>query len=174
MKRSLIVGQLLSGECIVTLVELENSLPNGFHDSALTSFEVDYVSRRLRVQLSLKVGVPDDPPETRNDGRNAMVEITGLIFLIVEPPDKSSDYSVGGEVWIADGYETESIPQFTGHLTELLKSLPEGTFARSFFVSDWNSYIHVAGTDCSVKWLGDQYAVSGRRKAYLPGETIDQ
>jgi hypothetical protein len=154
----------------VTLVELENSLPNGFHDSALASFEVDYARRFLRARFSLKVGVPDDSPETRNDGR---VEITGLVFLVIDPPDKRSDFTAADEVWIADGYETASIPQFTGHLNELLKALPQGAFAHSFFVSDWNSYMHVAGSGCSIKWIGDRYAVSGRRKSYLPGETID-
>jgi hypothetical protein len=158
----------------VTLVELENSLPNGFHDSALTSLEVDYVRRTLRAKLSLKVGVSDDPPETRNDGRDAIVEISGMLFFVVDPPDKRSDFGAEDELWIADGYETASIPQFTGHLTELLKTLPESAFAHSFFVSDWNSYLHVAGADCSVQWMGDQYPVSGRRKAYSPGETIDQ
>jgi hypothetical protein len=158
----------------VTLIELENSLPNGFHDSALTSFEVDYTGRNLRARVSLKVGLPDDPRETRNDGRDAMVEITGLVFLVIDPPDSKRDFSTRGEVWIADGHETASIPQFTQHLNELIKALPEGAFAHSFFVSDWNSYIHVAGVDCSVKWIGEQYSVSGRRKAYLPGETIDQ
>lgn len=156
------------------LSELENTLPNGFHDSALTSFEVDYVRRILRAKLSLKVGVPDDSRETRNDGRDAVVEITGLIFLVMDPPDNTRDFSAGGEAWIADGYETTSIPQFTRHLTELLEALPEGAFAHSFFVNDWNSYLHIAGANCSVQWLGDQYSVSGRRKAYSPGETIDQ
>jgi hypothetical protein len=154
----------------VTLVELDNTSPNGFHDSALTSFEVDYTCRSLRAKVSLKVGLPDDPHEARNDGRDAIIEITGLIFLIVDPPDSKL---AGGEIWIGDGYETESIPQFTRHLNELLKAMPEGAFAHSFFVSDRNSYIHVAGVDWSVKWIGEQYSVSGRRKAYLPGETID-
>jgi hypothetical protein len=156
------------------LTELESTLPNGFHDSALTSFEVDYARRILRARFSLKVGVPDDSRETRNDGRDAMVAITGLIFLVVDPPDNAHDFSAGGGAWIADSYETTSIPQFTRHLTDLVKALPEEAFAHSFFASDWNSYIHVAGTDCSVKWLGDQYSISGRRKSYLPGETIDQ
>ena len=163
----------LQVECTVTLVELENTLPNGFHDSALRSFEVDYARRTLRVRLSLKVGVPDDPPVTRNDSRDAMFEVVGLAFFVVDPPDTGCDFSAGGEVWIGDGYETTSIRQFTRHLIELLKALPEGTFAHSFFVSDWNSYIHVAGTDCSLEWIGEKYSVLGRRKAYLPGETID-
>ena len=158
----------------MTLVELENSLPNGFHDSALKSFEVDYLSGRIRATFSLKVGLPDDTRETRNDGRDAVLEITGLIFVVLEAPDPTHDLGTGREVWIADGYETTSIPQFTQHLTELLKALPDGAFAHSFFVSDWNSYIHVAGSDCSVKWIGDQYSISGRRKTYSPGETIDQ
>lgn len=158
----------------MSLVELENSLPNGFHDSALTSFEVDYGRRILRARLSLKMGVPDDSRETRNDGRDAIVEITGLIFLVVDPADNTRDFSAGDEVWIADGYDTTSIPQFTQHLIGLLTTLPERAFAHSFFVNDWNSYIHTAGADCSVQWLDDQYSVSGRRKAYSPGETIDQ
>ena len=158
----------------MTFSELESSLPSGFHDAALKSLTADYEHRRVLMTLSLKVGDPDGPREHRDDCRDAQVEIAGMIFWIVDPPDSKRDFSARGEVWIGDGYETASIPQSTEHLKELLKALPEGALAHSFFVSDWNSYIHVAGTNCSLKWIGEQYSVSGRRKAYLPGETIDQ
>ena len=104
--RSLPLVSCSEAQLTVSLVELENSLPNGFHDSALTSFEVDYGRRILRARLSLKMGVPDDSRETRNDGRDAIVEITGLIFLVVDPADNPRDFSAGDEVWIADSYET--------------------------------------------------------------------
>jgi len=158
----------------MTSSELESSLPNGFHDAALKSLTVDYEHRRVLMTFSLKVGDPDGPREHRDDCRDAQVEIAGMIFWVVDPPDPTRDFSTGGEIWIADSYETTSILQFTQHLNDLLKAMPKGAFAHSFFVSDWNSYIHVAAMDCSVKWIGEQYSLSGRRKAYLPGETIDQ
>ncbi len=158
----------------MTLTELLSSLPSGFHDAALKSLTVDCEHRRALMTLSLKVGDPDGPREQRDDCRDAQVEIAGMIFWIMDPPDPTRDFNAGGEVWIADGYETTSIPQFTQHLNDLLKAMPEGAFAHSFFANDWNSYIHVAGVNCSVKWIGEPYSVSGRRKAYLPGETIDQ
>jgi hypothetical protein len=123
--------------------------------------------------LSLKVGAFDGPREHRDDCRDAQVEITGMVFWIVDPPDRNEDFASSGEVWIGDGVETPSIPQFTKHIADLLNAVPKDVFVHSLFVHDWNSYIHLAARDCSIKWLGDAHAYRGRRRTFHPGETID-
>jgi len=157
----------------MTFAELDSSLPSGFHDAALKSLTVDYEHRRVLMTLSLKVGDPDGPREHRDDCRDAQVEIAGMIFLIVDPPDVKENFGSAGEVWIADSYETRSIPQFTRHLGSLMNGIPENAFVHSFFVNDWNSYIHVAARDCSIRWLGDVRACHGRRHAIFPGESVN-
>jgi hypothetical protein len=160
----------------MTLEELAHTLPSGFHDSALKGLSVDYERRTLRLDVSLKVGAPDGPREQRDNIRDAEVEISGFVFFVIDPPcpDPAYDFISAGEVWIGDGYETRSIPKFTGAIDEkLLNAVPEGAFVESFFVHDWNSFVHVAARDCAVKWVGLARPCKGPRQAFYPGEKID-
>lgn len=159
----------------MTLDELADSLPNGFHDSALRNLSIDYERRIVHLDVSLKVDA-DGPPERRNDIRDAHIEINGLLFFIIDPPSRAKgyDFKSPGELWIVDGYETRSIPEFTKSISrDLMESLPAETWVQSFFVSEWNSYIHVAGRNCEMKWVGDARPYRGRRQAFYPGETVE-
>lgn len=158
----------------MTLAELENSLPSGFHDSVLKALAVDYEQRTIRLDVSLSVGDADGPREQRDDYRNAQIAISGLVFFIIDPPATDHDFNSPGEIWIVDGYETHSIPEFTKTIEKkLLGAVPTGAFVHSFFVNDWNSYIHIAATDCTIKWIGVAGPYRGRRQRFYPGETID-
>jgi hypothetical protein len=160
----------------MTLAELEDSLPNGFHDSALKGLSIDYMRRTIRLDMSLKVGDSDGPREQRDDVRDAEIEVSGVVFFVIDPPSPAAgyDFKSPGELWVVDGYETRSIPAFTKKIDkELLDAVPPEAFIHSFFVSDWNSYVHLAARDCSMKWAGTAERYSGRRQAYYPGETID-
>ena len=158
----------------MTLKELENTLPSGFHDSALKSFAVDYERRTVRLDISLSVGDPDGPREQRDDYRGAQIEVSGLVFFVVDPPDAGYDFGSRGEVWIKDGYETRSILEFTKTIDKkLLDAVPPGAFLHSFFVNDWNSYMHICASDCSIKWFGVAERHQGRRQHFHPGEIVD-
>jgi hypothetical protein len=52
---------LSGGENPLTLEELHETLPNGFHDAEIFSFELDYVAAIAKFHLNLLVGWPDDP-----------------------------------------------------------------------------------------------------------------
>ena len=126
--------------------------------------------------MSLKVGDPDGPREQRDDIRDAEVEITGVVFFVIDPPcpDPAYDFVSAGEVWIGDGHETRSIPKFAeGINAKLLNAVPEGALAQSFFVHDWNSFVHVAARDCAIKWLGVARHYKGPRQILYPGEMVD-
>jgi hypothetical protein len=160
----------------MTLEELANTLPNGLHDSALKSLSIDYERRTLRLEVSVKVGDSDGPRENRDDIRNAQIDISGVVFFVIDPPcsDVNHDFKSPGELWIADAYETRSIPEFTKTLDQkLLDTVPSDTFVQSFFVSEWNSYLHVAAKDCAMKWVGATHHYNGVRQTFYPGETID-
>jgi hypothetical protein len=159
----------------MTLEELANKLPNGLHDSALKSFSIDYEHRTLRLEVSIVVGDSDGPREQRDDIRDAQIEISGVIFFVVEPPDPGPhrDFQSPGELWI-DSYETRSIPEFTETIDKkLLDAVPADAFVQSFFVHEWNSYVHVAARDCSMKWVGIARHYKGPRQVFYPGETVD-
>ena len=160
----------------MTLEQLANTLPNGLHDSALKSLSIDYENRTLRLDVSIKVGDPDGTRELRDDVRDAQIDITGVIFFVIDPPSSAAgyDFKSPGELWVVDSYETRSIPEFTKTIDKLLlDAVPAEAFVQSFFVSEWNSYLHVAARDCSMKWVGVARHYEGVRQAFYPGETID-
>ncbi len=49
----------------MTLDELNNTLPNGFHDAQVYSIELDYRAGIAKLHLSLWVGSMDDPQPER-------------------------------------------------------------------------------------------------------------
>jgi hypothetical protein len=160
----------------MTWAELENTLPSGFHDSALKSLTVDYERRTLTLDVSLKVGDPDGLREQRDDIRDAKIEVSGVVFFVIDPPSAGAgyDFDSPGELWIADGYEIRSIPEFTKAIdTKLLSAVPREAFVQSFFVKNWNSYIHVGARHCALEWAGVRRHYIGPRQAFYPGETID-
>ena len=136
----------------MTLEELAHSLPNGFHDSKLKLLTVDFERRTICMQMSLLVGLPDDPPEHRDDYRDAQVDVSGFSFLVTERPDGSYNFAAPGSLTLVDAYEASSIPEVATELEFILKS-PYHKFVQSFYVSDWTSFIHIAGNDCSVRWI---------------------
>jgi hypothetical protein len=160
----------------MTWTELDTTLPNGFHDSALKSLSIDYEQRTVRLDVSLKVGDPDGSREQRDDVRDAQIDISGVVFFVIDPPSPGAEYGFDspGNLWIADGYETRSIPKFTETIDKnLLNAVPAEEFIQSFFVKDWNSYIHVAARDCSMTWVGVARHYQGPRQIFYPGETVD-
>jgi len=55
----------------------------------------------------------------------------------------------------------------------LLEGVPAEAFVQSFFVKDWNAFIHIAARDCSMKWLRVKRHYKGPRQIFYPGETVD-
>ena len=172
-KASLVVSGCPVQVNVMTLAELADSLPNGFHDSALKGLRVDYEQRLATISRSVKVGDPDGPPDHRDDFRGCEVQLLAVLFVVIDPPDHRYNFGSASEAWIADGYETNSISQLMQHMSKLLEGLPRDAFAYSFFVNDWNSYVHVAARDCALKWAGGAYSCSGQPQAIRPGTTIE-
>jgi hypothetical protein len=161
----------------MTLAELEKTLPSGFHDSALKSLSIDYERRTIRLELSLCVGDPHGPREQRDDVRDALIDISGVVFFGIDPPSPSAgfDFNLPGEISIVSSRETRSIPGPTRTVdAKLLDRIPADAFAHSLFVINWNSYMHIAARGCTIKWLGVAEHYEGPRQHFYPGETIDQ
>jgi hypothetical protein len=159
----------------MTLEHLANTLPNGLQDSARKSLSIEYETRILRRNVSTKVGDSDGPREQRDDVRDPQIDISGVVFFVVEPPSSAAgyDFKSPGELWVVDRCETR-LPEFTKTIDRLLlDAVPPNAFVQSCFVSDWNSYLHVAARDCAMKWVGVARRYEGVRQAFYPGKTID-
>ena len=132
------------------LTEIENSLPNGFHDALIESILVDYPSKRALIKLRLSVGDPDAATEKEREAyKEAELELLNLVYFVIEAPDPTSKNAEVKELWI-DGGEAKSSSAPATPVP--MEHLPHGASAYWFFVRDWNSFIHVAAMDAALHW----------------------
>jgi hypothetical protein len=132
------------------LEHIENALPNGFHDSLLESVEIDYVSRKVLMKMQLCIGNPDASIEAEREGyRAAELQFSDFLYFIIDPPHLDSKYTGQKALRLAAGpADEESAPA----PPIPLQSLPNGASAYWFFVSAWNSFIHVAAMSVDLQW----------------------
>jgi hypothetical protein len=137
--------------------ELENTLPDGFHDAELQKVSVNYQERTMTLDLFVWIGNVGDSSERRETYRMARLELSGLSFLVMEPPDPAYPFKDSAGLTI-DGCDLSKNLN-----AALLKSLPDGVFVRSLWVNEWNAFMHIAARDVEIFWQGE--AVNrGRRE----------
>jgi len=133
--------------------------PNAsFHDATLTRLQIDFVAGRASLNLRVWVGDPGaGDKSSREIYRTGVLEVSGLLFCSLDPPDRRCLYEhpqglVGlGGLWLADdGAVTPEVP--TGAEARLPVPLPDDAFLHYFFVNDWNSFIYLAGRDATFRW----------------------
>jgi len=149
----------------VTIDDLAEQLPNGFHDALLRTFSevaddqatagpvlAEGVSRRprqRRAELVLDVWVGDLHSHVQADRERyspARLDLLGLAYLTVDAADPrypSRDLSpVRVGLCGADADPA------------LLRQVPAGGFSGRFYVEDWNAFIHFAALDARLTWIG--------------------
>jgi|SRR5882724_1988609 len=150
----------------MTLEELEDTLPNGLHDSEVESVFIDYLRRTATIQMAVFVGEVDAPIDKREAYRNASLLIAGLSFASIEPPHANYPFAEPGTLRIDACDMRKDLD------ADLLAKLPRGSFIRSFFVNEWNAFIHLAGSDAQILWKGET-VYRTKRDHFLPGETVE-
>jgi hypothetical protein len=138
----------------LTLDELDEALPNGFHDAQIFSFELDYVAAIAKFRMNLLVGWPDDPEPERQAYQEATLVVSGLCFCSIDPPSPTYPFVPDGQPICVSGdpAKPDNLPSFPG----LAAKLPHGTWCYRFFVHDWNAFIHIAGREAVVTWIGEK------------------
>lgn len=136
----------------MTLDELVQTLPNGFHDMQVCSVELDYLAGTAKLNVQLLVGWPQDPEPERQEYQGAVLTINGLCFWSMDPPDPSYPFLPDGEPIMASGYSAklDDLPS----LAKLSAKFPAGVWIYDLFVQDWNAYIRFAARDAEVSWIG--------------------
>jgi hypothetical protein len=127
----------------MTIAELEDKLPNGFHDSYLVSVSADFASATCCLEIDVDYDDPDP-----NVFRRMRLRLRGLSFIAMEPPDPKDSLPVKDTICISGGPTTEKMLPDLG---VYCKSAPPGTFFYSFFLRDRNAFIHLAATDASLE-----------------------
>lgn len=128
-----------NGQRNMNIFELEEQMENSFHDSCLTNISVDYLSMTLSLEFEIVVGLSDNEYEKKT------VVIEGLQQLFIEP----SETTIEEKPWITDFgnyFELTEKPIKSDNLRE-----SRDIFVCYFFVSNWNSFIVIAGKDCYLK-----------------------
>jgi len=135
----------------MTLAEIDKLLPNGFHDADLMSLTIDYVARTVGMKMELSYSGPDDGPEVPRYKPGTVLAL-GLHFCILESPCAKYDFNAPGPLWVS-GYETKSTPQLMEAFDkQLLAKLPSDAFVYTFFVHDWNAFIHISADSAEFAW----------------------
>src|SRR4029077_14515744 len=138
----------------VTLDQLEDTLPNGFHDAEIFSLDLDYVGGIAKFHLNLLVGWPDDPEPERQAYQEATLVVTGLCFCSIDPPYPNYPFRPDGKPICVSGDPAKS--DHLPSLPLLAKEFPPGTWCYRFFVHDWNAFIYIAARDAEVTWIGEE------------------
>jgi hypothetical protein len=87
----------------MTLDELDHTLPNGFHDAEIISFEIDYVRGTASFHFNLLVGWSDDPIPERDAYQEAKLVVRGLCFCSIDPPYATYPFLPDGKPILVTG-----------------------------------------------------------------------
>ena len=93
----------------MTFHDVLSSLPNGFRDTELLPFGMDYVRRHLAFHLVVWIG-DMNRPDRREVYRPARLSLEGVAFLVIEPPDSTYPWLTLGPIGIdaGDGQPTQT------------------------------------------------------------------
>jgi hypothetical protein len=72
-------------ETEMTLRDVADTLPNGFHDSKIESLSVDYKTGTLSLSMRVLIGTPGMPDQ--EDYGPAQLRVNLLLFCSIQPPD---------------------------------------------------------------------------------------
>ena len=134
-----------AGAVLVTLTEISESLPNGFHDAEVLALSIDFTAAVAVWDMSIWVGDAASGDErVREEYRSARLLIYGVRLLTFEPPASGYPFSTPGTLTVdLDALDVAATP---------LHTLPAGCFASRFFVYEWNAFIDVVAADASLEW----------------------
>jgi hypothetical protein len=129
-----------------TLEAIEDELPNGLHDALLRGMSINYVEQRASFAIDVLVSTPEIAGPSKY--RSLELTVDGMLLVVIDPPlslatpaDKSLRIDAGS------GQPSTAPMQ--------LPVLPAGYFLHWLFVSQWNSFIRVAGRAASYRWFDE-------------------
>jgi hypothetical protein len=128
----------------MTFEQLENTLPNGFHDAQLFGIRLDYVAASLTLEMNILISTIGG-----NVYSPAIVEVKGLCVCTIEPPDPRYHFLPDGTPLNVSG----NMPKKLGEeLLKLSSQFPARISWYRFFVEEWNSFINIASDEVSLSW----------------------
>src|SRR5882724_8050538 len=124
------------------IFSLESTMHSGFHDALLHNFSFDLMTRKVRFRLEVCVGDPtSEDPDLRDAYRHAELALTGVRYLIIDPPDEK--YPQWKSPLALDLCEADIA------ITSKL-GITSGAFAARFYSPHLNGFMHFEATDSSL------------------------
>jgi len=136
----------------MTLAQIDEMLPNGFHDAEVEQFIWNFQQNSAVFDIDFWIATGDD--HDREKRRRGRIELQEIAFIAIEPPDpRESDprpYSSSLGTLQIDGSlaDAKSFPQ----LPKLRPNLPADAEIFSFYVVNWNSFIHISAIKARLVW----------------------
>jgi hypothetical protein len=134
----------------MTIEEIGDSLPNGFHDADIYSINIEYGKEEATFLIDVDLSSFEGPVDIPH--REGLLKLTGLLYCVIEPPTGSfsKEYvSSPDKLSIASDSSDFSLLHSSPKLPE---PLPDGSFRHWFFITSHNSFIYVAAMDASFEW----------------------
>jgi hypothetical protein len=132
----------------MTFQELEEKLPNGFHDAAIREIKLDFLRRSVVLGMDLLTGGPDDPdPELYRPGT---LRVAPVYLFFIERPDPNYPFVPKGSHLKVDG-DSVKVGQ-NAEIDRLLPSFPPAATMYRFFLENWNAFLYLAGATVEFSW----------------------
>ena len=132
----------------MTFEQVNQELPNGFHDGKIRGIRVDFLDCLILLAMDLHVGIPGDADPERY--RPGTLRVKSPYLFFVDPPDPRYRFIPNGSPFNVDGDAVR--PGQNQALDELLPVLPTGATAYRFFMEDCNSVLYIAGAAVEFSW----------------------
>ena len=134
----------------MTFSEIDEILPNGFHDAKIEQMTWDFQKNTAIFDMEFWVATEQSNPEVYRKGK---VELRNILFIAIDPPRPSDfgpkPYRFKAHSLNIDGQLTDE-RIFPG-LHPLKQQLPSDIEIFSFYVEDWNSFIHISA-EAELVW----------------------
>lgn len=131
----------------MSLNDIEQSLPNGFHDSKINAIYRNLKTETVKLYLDILVGLPDDEPARQRGYRQGILTFEGVKIFISEEPSVESKFSDAGSLnfAISEG-EVESVSQ------GIMKMINQECHIYTLFVQEWFSNLIVVADKIEFSW----------------------
>jgi hypothetical protein len=131
--------------------EIEQSLPNGFHDATLLQASLDSIASSATLKLSVHISLEGDTDRERY--RVGILKATGVSLFFIEPPDPNYNFVLNGKGISVSG-DAVSLGQVT-ELNALMSKLPTDATVYRLFLEEWNSFLYIAAREAMFMWEED-------------------